>query len=227
MALSASALCTLDDLKTELGLSGSSEDTRLERLIEAASDAISRYCARSFHYEAARVDDMKGYGSVLMHLPKTPVIEIASIVFDPDGANETLDADEYRIDNAAQGRIYREGGWQWTAAMERAILLHPLPGTEASLYRVTYECGYVTANQVDLDEDLERTLPDDLEDACLQLAALRYRWKPRDPAVAGESLMSWSAQYRGGSSGAERGTAAAMPAEVAGILDAYRRVAFG
>ena len=223
MALSSRALCTLVDLKGELGITNDTNDTRLERLIESATNAIERYCGRSngFHYEAARVDDLRGFSGPLMHLPKTPVVSIASIVWDPDDANDTIDSSLYALDEATQGRVYREDGWHWTAAYQEYLVDTPLPGTEQRLYRVTYACGYVTAKQAQDDALLTRNLPHDLEDACLQLASLRYRWNPRDPNVTAEKIGSWSASY-----GGTAGVGAAIPDGIAGLLASHKRVVF-
>lgn len=228
MTLSSNALCTLADLKTELGITVTTFDTTLERMIESSTAAIEKYCGRpqGFHWETARVDNVKGFGTVILHVPKTPLLSIASIVFDPDDANDTVAATEYRIDNAQQGRIYRENGWLWTVAFGEAILTHPLPGTEESLFRVTYAGGFKTANQVGtnppgLGVTGPRTLPYDLEDACITLAALRYRWAARDPAVNSERLLSWGASYN-----SDRGAGSIVPRDVAGVLDGYARVAW-
>lgn len=149
MTLTAKALCTLADLKTELGISVSTEDARLERLIEAVSSEIAGHCGvPSFHYESARVDDLKGYGLPAIHTTKRPLLSIGSIVYDPQDSATTVTASEYQIDNAKQGRIYRVGGWSWTVAYGQYMISFPLPGTEESMYRVTYAGGYRTRNQV-------------------------------------------------------------------------------
>lgn len=220
MALSAQALCVLGGsgigLKDEIGVSGSSEDTRLERLIESASAQIARYCGvPSFHYESAREEDHRGYGTPILHVDKVPLLSITSIVYDPQDADETVDSDGYLLDSSEEGRIYRAAGWLWTAAAGRAIGVHYMPGTEESLYRVTFAGGYVTRNQVAIDDDLDTmTLPEDLEDACIMLASMRYRWAPRSAGVKSEKMLSWSATYRddGG-----------MPPEVAAMIDPWRK----
>lgn len=290
MTLSAKALCVLggagEGLKDELGITGTSEDVRLERLIESASAAIARFCGiPSFHHESARVEDHPGFGTPILHVDKRPLLSITSIVYDPQDAASTVLASEYLIDNAAQGRIYRAGGWRWTAATGISIAEHRLPGTEESLYRVTFAGGYRTRNQVkatldgaltgaavvavvvnetiptdtpdtgtirilldagtyreidytswtaktftiastsfvspndaadgntvEITENL--TLPSDLEDAATMLAALRYKWSPRDPTIASERLLSWSAKYR------ETG---GMPPDVEGLLSPHVR----
>lgn len=224
MALSERALCELADLKTELGISGASEDSRLERLIESTTNAIERWCGRpyGFHYEAARVDDVKGYGTPILQVPKTPVASIGSIVYDPNDANDTVSTDNYWLDKGDQGRIYSRSGWEWSAGFIQNITVSPLPGTEEHIYRVTYACGWVTANQVTLSVATPRTLPYDLEDACIMLAALRYKWAPRDPSITAEKLLSWSASYGGGG-----GTSSGIqPSQLRDVLGHYRKLVY-
>jgi hypothetical protein len=149
LTLSAKALCTLALVETELGISAGSDTLRIERLIEAASAEIAKYCgAPSFHYESARIDDLKGYGYPAIFTPKRPLLSIGSIVYDPQDAAEIIDSSEYQIDNVNQGRIYRAGGWTWSVARGQYMTSFPLPGTEESMYRVTYAGGYRTRNQV-------------------------------------------------------------------------------
>lgn len=217
MALSAYALCTVALVETELGLASGADDDRIERLIESASRTINRYCNRpeGFHSESARVDDVPGKGTVLLHVPKTPINSITSIVYDPSDSNDTVDSSEYAIQGDGEhGAIYREGGWRWDVAYAQAIQLHPLPGTEQFLYRVTYNGGYVTRPQGGT-----MTLPHDIEDACIQLVSQRYRWNPRDAGVASERLLSWNASYRTGVAGWDIDSVAAQ-------LAPYRRVSF-
>jgi hypothetical protein len=48
MALASNALTTLATVKDELGISDTSQDDRLGRLINVVSDAIEHYCGRLF-----------------------------------------------------------------------------------------------------------------------------------------------------------------------------------
>ena len=223
MALSVRALCLIDEtngLKGELGITGNAEDTRLERLVETATRSILHWCGRpeGFHHEAARAEDIKGYGTPILQAFKK-IIAITSIVYDPHDTAETVDSSLYFVDDADEGRIYRRGGWQWAVAHGRAILRHPLPGTEERIYRVTYECGFKTRNQIDnLSVAGTMDLPEDIEDACLMLAAMRHRWRPRNPGVKSEKLSKWSASYMNSGSGS------GMPAEVELLLEPWRRV---
>lgn len=225
MALSARALCTLELVETECGVSTGTDTARIERIIEAATRAIERFCGRSegFHYESARVDDLKGYGTAILQAVKAPIVAITSIVYDPNDTAQTISSDDYTLDSADEGRIYRREGWNWSASWGQNILPHPLPGTEERIYRLTSECGYKTRNQIDnLAVSGTMSLPEDLEDACVMLASMRYRWGPRNTAIKSERLMGWSAAYRDPSTE----TAGGLPPEVADMVSSYSRIVF-
>lgn len=57
------------------------------------------------------------------------------------------------------------------------------------------------------------TLPNDLEDACLQLVNSRWSQRGHDPRIASEKSLSYSVAY----------TKDEMPASVVAILDSYKR----
>lgn len=212
MALASNALTTLATAKSELQLTGSCDDSYLERLINAASDFVEQYTGRSFYNEAAKVEKVAGYATAFLTVSKSPLNSIASITFD----GETVAAADYEIHNAGAGMIWKRGGWVWTAPRRQDITDPPLPGYERRLYQVTYDGGYITPNQVGT-----RDLPYDLEDAALRLVAMRYRQRGRDPSIVSERLLSWSASYDKGSGGSE--TAPGIPPDVVSILDRYKQ----
>lgn len=211
MALNANALTTLATVKDELGISGAGDDTFLERAINVASDRIVKFCDREFHYEASIEETSAGYGSPLLLVKKTPLLSIASVEY-----NDTAyDSAEYFIEDEGMGSIRRDGGvWTWTGLYRNWIVPHPVPGNERKRFTITYEGGYVTPQQKLDTPTLTRTLPDDLEDACVQLVAYRYRAKGRDPTIKSEKLLSASVSYHDNSK-------TSMPDSVQDILEPY------
>ena len=203
MALAANALTTLAIVKTELGITGATEDTYLERMINAASDRIENYCSRAFFKETGKIENVAGFGGVYLLVSKAPLLAITSITFD----GNTVASADYEIHDADVGSIYRKGGWHWTTARLKDITQPPMPGHERKLYKVTYDGGYETPEQGGT-----RTLPFDLEDACVQMVASRFRGKGRDPNIKSEKLLSWSATYG----------ASELPSSVTSILNRHR-----
>ena len=222
MALTDQALMTLADLKTELGITGSSEDAYLERLINSISAQVASYCNRILHYEAGIVEDVAGYGETHLVVAQSPIISIASITLD----GSTVSSDSYSIDNAKAGLIYRQDGWVWTASRLQIVNPKKLPGSEDKDYQVTYTAGYITQHQ---DDDLAlgtRDLPYDLEDAAIRWAATRFRARGRDLSLTTEKIGQAQESYGAGTGTSAAGgslAASGIPADIASALNSYRR----
>lgn len=171
----------------ELGVSAA--DLRLPRLISAASDAICRHLNRpSVHNQAGYVETVPGHGRPRLLLSLTPVLSVASIVM-PDGS--TLGASEYSIEDADLGILRRDAGWPSTALILPGMVQQdPVPGTEKRSIVVTYTGGWVTPFQGGT-----RTLPYDLEEACVQTVVDWYRRGPDSRAIANEALGDYSVSY--------------------------------
>lgn len=216
--LTSHALTTLDEVKTELGIAVATYDDVLKRMINAASDAIRRYCERTFYYEEDIAESVPGFGGTRLIVSRAPIVgDIDSITY--EGA--ALSTDSYSIESASAGIIYGQYGFSWTARASGAAISYGIPGTEKSSYVVTYNGGYITPQQVIDDGTLTRSLPYDLEDACIQLVTMRYRRQGRDPTIGSEKLLSWNVSYMNEN---ELINKDGIPAHVAGILDKYRRL---
>lgn len=189
------------------------DDAYLENAIDVASDLIEQFCGRSFFKETGREDFLAGYGNRRLTVQKTPILTLTKIEFvDQQGSLTLIDSDGYEIEDADIGFIRRIAGWNWTVAVGQEITPTPLPGDERRAFKVTYDCGFVTPEQVGT-----RTLPFDLEDACVQLIVARFRARGRDPAVKSEKLMNWSTAYGAMPKG--------VPDTVSAILDRYTYMA--
>jgi hypothetical protein len=211
--LADNALTTPKELREELGIGSETRPSLVVRCINTASNMIENYCDTTFGYEAARVEKQAGYGRPLMVLGKAPVLSVASVTYD----GQTIQSSDYEIQDAEAGLLRNvSGAWCWTAAIQSGITYTPAPGTERKLYEVTYSCGYVTPAKA-ADLGLDRTLPYDLEDACILLAAMRYHTAGRDPTLAAVKLLSHSESYRNSAH------SSSMPPRVVEILDKYKR----
>lgn len=219
MALTAHALTTLAAVKTELSISDSGSDDILTELINRASGLIEAHCDRHFEYSAAVAEAAAGFGLTMLQVARTPLLSLTSITYD----TATVDSDSYSIHSAGAGTIYREGGWVWTAGSLANIARDPLPGTEQKLYTVTYAGGYVTQPQVDDDGTLTRTLPYDLEQACILAVVQSYRQLGRDRAIKSESLLKYSVSYGSPPPSSIVG-GSGLPPEVEAMLNPYVRI---
>lgn len=189
MALEANALTTLATVKEELGISTTQWDAQLERRINVASDAIQTYLGRPLERATVTSERVKGYGDQRILLLRTPVVSITSIIY----GGATIDAAGYYIENADAGIVFRSSGWEWTA-IERtdSILQEKQPGTEEGLLLVTYVGGWQTPAQGGT-----RTLPFDIEQACVDTVVQGWRNKGKYQNLQNETELQADASWRG------------------------------
>lgn len=152
MSLSPNALCSLADLKESLGITDTSKDSLLTRLINSSTAAIENYCGRHFTVTTYTNEEYDGTGTNRLNLINYPVTALVlvernlSVPGDPDW--DELQSEFVKlVDNGTSGpgQVYYLGGF-----FERT-----------RNFRVTYTAGF-------------SPIPDDITDACIQLASYRY-----------------------------------------------------
>lgn len=217
--LSDNVLTTLATAKEDLGISGSSEDDKLTRLINVASDAIEGYCDRSFYRVTDQADTVGAFSTPYLSVTRTPVNSLTGITFD----GVSLDLTKVTVDFPGCGLIARPGGWSSTAHRANDISRGLLPGTERLLYVATYDGGWYTPKQEDDTPANTRALPWDLEDACVELVREIYKAKGRDPGIKSEKLSLWSVTY-GTSGSVVSSDSNSWPIAVRRSLNRYRRL---
>ena len=182
----STALAALASLKAYLGISEDDYDVVLQQLIDAASEAIERYCCRSFA-QAERTEYYNGRGSAWLVLRERPVSEVADLRDDLgrdfDSA-DPIDADDYTVHDD-EGIIR---------------LLAGVFQDGSRNVRARYTAGYAT-------------IPDDLAQACMVLAASWFNTgRQGGDGLKNESLGDYSVAYAHG----------AIPEEVRRYLAPYR-----
>lgn len=194
------ALTTLATLKAELGVTGSSQDTRLSGLIRQVSDAIETFCDRRFQRRTLTHIVLQPNRTI--YLTAWPVVSIASITDNGvawTSDDYTLDADEGIIKRTLYGVGYGSPcGYDFWSSLS-----------------ITYTGGYILPGEEGAD------LPGDLERACLDLASRYFHGGGRDPALRSETVpgvieQSWSAVD-------SIATVGGLPLDVARSLSGYKR----
>ena len=212
-------LTTVDALKGFLGIATTSEDAQLEDAILAATDAVQTYVG----YPLLRqryVETLKGFGSLRLMVSNTPVRDIGSIMV----GTQLVSPSEYEIENAGAGFISRELGWPWTGGVEWDLTSHVVPNSETRRFSVDYEAGFIlTTGSWEtagfLTVGAGRTLPKDLERACLESAKSLYLARKRDGTIQSKRVGDLAVTYR------LRGDVPThFPEEALGILERYRRI---
>lgn len=152
MDLASNALTTLEAVKKNLnGTSVDIDDDLIKQKINEVSEFIESYTKRKFGI-GTRTEKYAGTGTPFLTLRQFPVISIISITLN-GAAVDMAETDLYED----SGMIYRKHGWQ--NSIERNITIQ-------------YEAGYVLPK--DATTNTPRTLPYDLEGACIIMVTTRY-----------------------------------------------------
>lgn len=198
-------LTELSTIKTELGITDTSEDTRLTRLINMADDLVQKVLGRNLFYEAGIVETVSSGGRNLIYVSRLPLASVASITF--DGVEE--DSDNYSIFSSETGAIINKDGWQNTGEYRSRFDASSNEARE-KLYTVTYTGGYK------MPGESGRDLPYDLEQAAIDIVKAAYH-RDAKGEIQKESVPDvYSVEYR---NDGER--ALGLPLSSATILDRY------
>lgn len=204
-------LADLATLKAELGITNGDSDALLNRALDAASARIVSYTGREFAKETL-IETLPGSGSFTLMLTRTPVLSITGITAD----GVTVSASDYVLKDAGAGLVFSKYSWLNTSGSYSGISRIPNSGAAQDLYAVTYQAGYA------LPGEGSRTLPFDIEQAALMLATGFYQSRQRQVGVKSEDIKDvYRVEYFDQSASMQGG----MPADVAGILDPWRRYA--
>jgi Phage gp6-like head-tail connector protein len=147
------ALCTIDDLKEYLGETASKDDDLLTRLVNSASAAIETYCHRPFA-SATYTEYYDGTGKDILTLRHFPIISVTSVM--EGGSNSLTSGEDPYAAAAPDVIIYKEEG-----QLCRNLLYWI---SYRRYYKVVYVAGYTT-------------IPADIAQACIELAALMLKGK--------------------------------------------------
>lgn len=170
-------LATLEDVKLELGITGTTDDAKLTALISRISGAIGDYCDRLFSLEDATeifVFDVceRFLSRQPLLLRQYPVVEIESVTM--DGVELLSDAYEFDL---ASGRIWLVSG-AWSGRVE-----------------VHYTGGY----------DLPDAAPAALQWAVIEAIRQRRAFNSSDPTVRstthGDTSVTFNSEPIQGSAG--------------------------
>lgn len=189
-------LCSLADLKTHLGVSGSDDDALLGQLIDQVSEAIERFCGRKFAGSAAYTEQHDGgkYGRTTLFVDHpSPDLAVTTLKDDLDrdfdDPDTTYDTDNYTV-YAEEGRIQLVEGNRFADGHRNV--------------EVVYTSGW-------------DTIPDDVELSCMISCGQWYN-QASAQGKQSEKIGDYAVSFRAGSS------AAALPAEAKELLKPYRLV---
>jgi hypothetical protein len=193
------ALITLQQLKDHLGISGSSEDTKLTNIVNAVDTFVQTYTHRNLELASYSDIIMDGTGTNALILDDFPLDSVWSI-FENNELIEEVDYDD-RTESGTAG--------YWIADYSNSIIYNSdCWGRGRGILKVSYSAGY-------------NPIPSDLYLACLRIGEYFYSTHGRTGVVS-EGLGSYS--YRLSNDLASMGGFLTIPdIVVVNILNRYRK----
>jgi len=186
MALSNSALTTLQAVKDELGISGTGDDAYLERQIERYSSLLSEATNRNFHSVTGHTEKTESWNTTTIevtdHLPLSSISEIKI-------NGDVVDSSAYEIEDSGAG-IIRNIDSTWESSIVATRRIETTNRYAESTVEVTYSGGYVTPEQSGT-----RDLPYSIEGAIIDAVTYKYRERGKHPGITSESLGDASVSY--------------------------------
>lgn len=170
MSLNANALVTLADAKSELDISANTEDSRVEGFINAASAAIEAACTRKLK-QATYTDYFDGSGHAYLKGYEFPITSITSANMDDAwtfGVGTDIPTSGLKV--LRDIYVVRRAAF-WSAKAPLNI-------------KLVYVAGYAT-------------VPNDLQQACLELVKLLYHGRnERRTGIAAKSKLGENVSYQ-------------------------------
>lgn len=226
VTLKNGALTTLATLKDALNIAQTStdRDDALKRAINVATALIVGWCDREFRREVFVDERYPSKGGADLVLKRTPILSITSIT--TYQSVTPLTSENYVISDADAGLVYLRAALPTFARRRWGIAQDAQPGTEPPDLLVSYEAGYVTPEQADVGGAFAGepvTLPDEIEQAAIELAAFTYATPIGAAAgeIASERLGDASiAYFKDSSSDGDK----AIPSTIRAKLRSYKIV---
>lgn len=206
MALNAYVLTTRQRVKDFLGLSGSSNDSVIDRLINFATEFVENFCDRRFKQTAYTNEVYDGNGSDSLLLRNYPVVSGETFTLQQrdsltnNDSWSTVDSELYFVKEDAGIVQFAKGG------KFQKIPRH---------YRISYTAGFNFDNQGGGDT-LETVGLGDLEYAVWKLIGRAFNQRRGSTNIERESLGDYSVGFR---------KEAMESPEIAGILRKHKRPA--
>lgn len=220
-ANSAFNLTTRENVKAELDLKSNDLNAWIDLKLPRVSAICARYCRRIFakqsYQEIMRPDrrtgDTRPVGTLsrltrttappdYLRLHEFPIIQMTSVIEDDATPALVLDTD-YEAD-LRLGALYRLGSGvrvSWEALKTVAL----------------YDAGFV------LPGNANPTLPADIEEAAILFMKIAYHGRKRDPTLRRQEIPGVIFEMYGLDTAAISADSAALPPEVASILDRHRK----
>ncbi|MBZ4371479.1 hypothetical protein [Corallococcus sp. AS-1-6] len=208
-----------EDLLTADLLPGNVRDAadpaRLPLLITAASLALAGYVGYPLHRRAGVVESVASPGGRYFWLRSGGVREVTRVQV----CGVEVPTSGYALESALMGRVLSRGeAWPFTGRYSRGVSPTPQVVEDTGELLVTYDAGWVTPGQKDLDAALVVDLPGDLQLAAQMVVGALVHGDGAEEAVS-ESIGGTSLTRATD----EDGQLPAVPARARRLVARYRR----
>lgn len=172
-------LTTKEHVRGDLNITSGADDIYIDRLIDAVSETVIRYCGRTFASETLQdvfyAGDWHLYqrspGDELLQLTRWPIISIASVIeYDASGTQTTLVENTDFVQRGIYGQLLRLDS---ATGLPRRWWMPKIA--------VTYSAGYSLPAQTKTGENY--TLPRSLEEVVIRIIKSRWLARNRDPML--------------------------------------------
>lgn len=142
-------LTTVARVKTEIGISASTDDDFLDSCVRHATDMVEKYCNRIFHRQTYS-ENSPSFGGPHFLLRQAPVAgTLGTVSYDGDTITDV------ELIDKAKGLLYREAGFGWTAQSYAGLEYRefwmengrPISGSEEHLWTFAYTAGFIVPPQ--------------------------------------------------------------------------------
>lgn len=185
MALLAYALATLADTKSFLGINNSSNDSRLEMLINMATVYLETLTNRRFASTVYTDEKYDGTGKRELQLKKFPIISFTQLqknrATDNSDDWETIDSSDYWVDNDNGIITMTSPFLEFADSEENDLTESLLFELGKNKYRATYTAGHAT-------------VPHDIQMACILIVGEMFN-TGKASGVKRESLGDHSVEF--------------------------------
>jgi len=175
IAAGVTALTEVATVKEALGVSSATFDAIIARLIDAATDAIEEHVRHTFAKQTY-IETVAGSDHPLLLLTNVPIVGTPTIICDSSPITDFV------VQDAVVGSLYRQVGWARESWIGWNTEARRITGTENLNFSVTYEAGYV------MPSEANRTLPNQIEQACIETVVAWYKGKARDKSVKSKKV---------------------------------------
>lgn len=177
------AFTTIADVKAELGISSTGDDSILTNFVDEVSALIPEITGRVFAKEVVQ-EGVAGAGGTDLLLSRRPIVDIASLTYNNNPVTN------YVIKDSDAGIVHREGFWTAEGMGDWFLTRVSKSGDRVINFIFTYTGGYEMADSTETV-----TLPASLQRIAKDAVKMLYKSKGADPSLKKKHLDDMTEEY--------------------------------